>query len=47
VVHPNVLRGWCQKADAGQLDGQPGADVKDARAREIARLKRELNRGGE
>jgi len=43
-VHPNVLRGWCQKADAGQLEGQPGADVKDVQAREIARLKRELNR---
>ena len=29
-LHPNVLRGWCRKADAGE--------------REIARLKRELNR---
>ena len=43
-LHPNVLRGLCRKADAGELESGSGADVKESQAREIARLKRELNR---
>ena len=27
-LHPKVLRGWCCKADAGELKSGSGADVK-------------------
>ena len=43
-VHQNVLRDWCRKFDAGQWEEAPGADLKSAQAKEIARLKRELDR---
>jgi transposase len=43
-IHVNVLRAWQSKFDSGGWDATPGKDLKSEQAKEIERLKRELDR---
>jgi transposase len=43
-IHVNVLKSWEQKFDAGGWDETPGRDLKSEQAKEIERLRRELDR---
>lgn len=43
-IHPNVLRAWQDKFRSGKWDEKPGGELKSAEAKEIERLRRELDR---
>ena len=43
-LHVNTLRGWVRKFDSGKWQAEPGAELKSAEAKEIERLRRELDR---
>ena len=43
-IHPNVLKAWCAKFKSGKWEETPGAELKSEQAKEIERLKRELDR---
>ena len=43
-IHLNVLRAWVSKFKSGKWDETPGTDLKTAQAKELQRVKRELDR---
>ena len=43
-LHINTLCGWMRKFDSGQWQADSGAELKSAEAKEIERLRRELDR---
>ena len=43
-LHINTLRGWVKKFESGKWMKEPGTELKSAEAREIERLRRELDR---
>jgi transposase len=43
-IHVNTLRGWVKKFESGKWVKEPGAEMKSAEAKEIERLRRELDR---
>ncbi len=43
-LHVNTLRGWVHNFKAGKWQAEPGTELKSAEAKEIERLKRELDR---
>ena len=43
-IHVNVLKSWEEKFDSGGWSEKPGTDLKTEQAKEIERLKRELDR---
>ena len=43
-LHVNTLRGWVRKFESGKWQADAGTELKSAEAKEIERLKRELDR---
>jgi len=41
-IHPNSLRDWGKKFDAGTWETKEGAELKSMQSRELERVKREL-----
>jgi len=40
-IHPNVLRAWQEKFDAGKWNEKPGAELQTEQQKELERLRRE------
>ena len=43
-IHPNLLRNWVRKFDAGEWEAAPATQLKSVQTQELEKLRRELNR---